>query len=50
MADLAFVAATVAFFALALLLVRLCERIIGAADAPPELIDVSGSPAEEIAA
>ncbi len=34
MADLAFVAVTVTFFALCLLLVRACDRIIGPDDGP----------------
>lgn len=43
MADLVFVAVTLAFFGLAVLLVRMCERIIGGADAPAEAVEAAGA-------
>lgn len=43
MRDLLFVAITIAFFALAAGLVKVCDRIIG----PDETSDLAAAPAEE---
>jgi hypothetical protein len=49
MADVILIAAIVAFFALAALLVRACDNIIGATDATHEAVDV-GAPSEDVPA
>jgi len=47
--DLIFIAVMVAFFALAVGLVRLCERIVGGAEMIPVDVPTTTGPAEKAA-
>ena len=50
MADVAFVAILIAFFALAVVLVKACDRIIGPDTAVVTADETSAEPAERLAA
>lgn len=50
MADIVYLSVIVAFFALALLLVRGCERIIGSDEAGVSRVEPARAPKEDLAA